>query len=193
MPKFIICYKIENAHKNPEGVTDWYNIHGYMCVKYMDVILTKSYAEGDDGYLGNWIFEEIFNLISTIPQLMRGERCVVDIEEEFTGFFLEPKNNQVYFSVIPMHLEPKIAEQEIHTYPYGPKGYPIPAKLFYNGVIDLGHRFFNDIIERYSNFNKEEMEKYGELLKSTEELVEKCNNTHYGHLDINTIEDLKQL
>jgi hypothetical protein len=178
MPQFSISYKIDDAEINPEEVTDWYEIGGGMCVKYGDIILTRSNAKDDDGYIGNWVFNEILALISRIPRLMRGEKCIVDIEELFTGFSMEPKNNQIYFSVIPMHLEPKIAEEAINMYPRSAKACPIPAKLFYNGVIDLGHRFLNDIKKMYINFNKKEIENYRELLKDAEELVDEYNKTH---------------
>jgi hypothetical protein len=177
MSKFIIHYKIDED-VDPQKVKDQWSIGGSTSIQYNDVVLTKSKFEGDDGYLGNWIFDEILGFIKAIKWLSMGEGYINEIMEESIGFYTKFKDDQVFFSVVPVGIDDEFAEDIRKGYPCGEKGCPIPAKLFYNEVVRVGYEFLNDIIKKYKNFNKKEIEEYRKLLKDSEELVDKYNKTH---------------
>jgi hypothetical protein len=68
MPEFVIHYKIDED-VNPDEVMDQWSIGGSICIKCNDVVLTKTDLEGDDGYIGNYLFDEMLGFIEA--------RCLV--------------------------------------------------------------------------------------------------------------------
>lgn len=176
MDKLKIKYKIDDTSDIP----NLYALEGGIYVEYNNVILTKAInVEDDDGYLGNFLFSEIWGLIDGITDLLNHKKITVYIVEMFMGFSLEPENGQVKFSIIPVDLKGGFADDIINRYPCGMKGCPIPSKLLYNTIIKMGNEFINDLTINYNQLDQHgEIEAFKNTLKEVEELVDKYNKTH---------------
>lgn len=178
MPELTISYKIDDDELSPEDVKNSYEISGGISVKYGNAILTKTNIEGDDGYVGNYLYHEVYGLITGIIKLIGGEKQICEIEEEFKGLMMNPINGQIFFAVIPLHLRKEIASERMKLYPCGPDGCPIPAKQFFNSVVKMGHDFLSDITVRYTNLNPVDIHSFSQALKDTEEVVGEYNKAH---------------
>lgn len=176
MGELIIKYKIDDISE----VSSLSELEGGIYVQYNNVILTKAINdENDDGYLGNFLFSEIWKLIDGITDLLNHKKITVYIVEMFMGFSLEPENGQVKFSIIPVNLKGEFADDIINRYPCGMKGCPIPSKLLYNTIIKMGSEFINDLTINYNQLDQHgEIEAFKNTLKEAEELVDEYNKTY---------------
>lgn len=183
MSEFSIRYKIEDEGKNREEVKDRHMIGGGICVKYNDLVLAGPVNENRNekwaGYLGNWIFDDILvGFINSVYLLIGGATNSYEIPEDSIGFYMEGRNDHIFISIAPFELDEEDIEEFIAIFPVGSKGFLVPAKLYYNEVIRVGHEFLNDILKRYKNFDRETIETYNGILKHAEELVDEYNKTH---------------
>ncbi|WP_424357945.1 hypothetical protein [Methanocella sp. MCL-LM] len=154
MTGFTINYKIEDSSIKPESVREWYQLNGGIRVIFNDIILTKNVqAPDDEGFIGNYILYEIPEIIEAIPRLIEGQKCMISIEEDMIGISLDLTDGQVYFSIVSTQHECRWAIDTTESYPCGERGCPIPAKIFFAGVIDLGEKFIADVSQRYVNLH----------------------------------------
>lgn len=177
MDKLKIKYKIDDT----SDISNLYELEGGIYVEYNGLVLTRALnAEEDDGYIGNFLFSELSSWIEGIPALIAGKVFRTYIAEIFMAFRFEPKNDQVYFSVVSGTTSD---EKYLRIYSMYPRcdtdGCPIPSKLFYRESIRMGIAFSDDIKKNYPwLIQHDELEIFDKVLKEVEDAVEQHYRAH---------------
>lgn len=176
MSNLIIKYKIDEY--NPD-ISDVSELEGGIYVQYDNTILTKPIDYESDGYIGNFLFYEIWDWIGGIPDLINNKKIKVKILESFIAFRFVLKDDFVYFSIVNDTLNEDMLKGVSGMYPGGVEGYPIPIRPFLNESVEMGKKFLNDIKNKYPHLdNTDGLKGFMKTLKEVEEFVKMYNRTH---------------
>lgn len=168
-----IKFHIDNIDK--ECFEDAWEIEGGLSIEKHGLILTKRIDdEKDYGFRGDYVFFNILDWLSSVPKLLSGQRCKIDLIESTVAFLFLPIEKTIYFKYFVEGIG-TLTDKENRRYPNYEDGTPIATKDLIPEIINVSEKFIesmelkikkkSDVIE----FKKELLHAkrvYQEYLKS---------------------------
>jgi len=138
-----IKFHIDNLDK--EYFEDAWEIEGGLSIEKDGLVLTKRIDdEKDDGFRGDYVFFNILDWLSSVPKLLSGQRCKIDLIEEPVAFLFRPDEDVVYFKYFIEGIG-SLTENENKRYPNYEDGTPIAAKELIPEIINAGEKFIETV------------------------------------------------
>ncbi len=156
-----IKFHIDNLDK--ECFEDAWDIEGGLSIEKDDLVLTKRIDdEKDDGFRGDYVFFNILHWLSSVPELLSGQRCKIDLLEEPVAFLFLPIDKMIYFKYFIEGIG-SLTENENKRYPNYEDGTPIATEDLISEIINVSENFIKTV--------EKKVQKKSDIIEFQKELL----------------------